>query len=243
LTINASKDNGVDFIRETITRFSETMGYGDMRYVFLDEADGLSSDAQRTLRGTTEKYSKSVRFLLTCNYPHKIIPALQSRFEVGRMEIEKLDTDSFYTKLINILNDENIDIDIDSLEKIVKTTFPDMRRSIGMLQANSLDGKLQFTEMTENVTDYIIDMVSLFRNGSYKEAREIVCKQARIEEYEDIFRFMYRNLELWSKQEEKQNKCILAIRDGLVKHTACSDAELNLSATLVQLEMIAKGIE
>ena len=77
LEVNASKDNGVDFIRDTITRFSETMGVGDMRYVFLDEADGLSPTAQGVLRGTMEKYASSVRFLLTCNYPHKVIPAIK----------------------------------------------------------------------------------------------------------------------------------------------------------------------
>lgn len=241
LRVNASRDNGVDFIRETITRFSETMGYGAMRYVFLDEADGLSPEAQGTLRGTIEKYAKSVRFLLTCNYPHKIIPALHSRCETGRIVIEKLDSAEFYTRLINILDMENIAIDPDALESIVKATYPDLRRGISMIQANSVEGRLEFTEATENVSDYILDMVALFRSGRFKEARDLICKQARIDEYEDIFRFMYRNLEIWGTEEEKQNDCILAIRDGLVKHVSCADPEINLSATFVQLEMIAKG--
>jgi len=241
LTVNASKDNGVDFIKETITKFAETMGYGEMRYIFLDEADGLSPDAQKTLRGTMEKYSKNVRFLLTCNYLHKIIPAIQSRGEIGKMSIEKLDTDEFYTKLIDILTKEEVEIEFDSLEKIVSSTYPDLRRGISMVQANSVTGKLVFSESIEKVTDYILDMVALFRAKKYKEARELICKQARIEEYEDIFRFMYRNLDMWGDDEQVQNECIIIIRDGLVKHVSCADPELNLSATLVQLEMAAKG--
>src|ERR1035437_3533682 len=70
LEVNASKDNGVEYIKETVTRFAETMGVGEMRYIFLDESDFLSPNAQAVLRGTMEQYSSSVRFLLTCNYPH-----------------------------------------------------------------------------------------------------------------------------------------------------------------------------
>jgi len=83
--------------------------------------------------------------------------------------------------------------------------------------------------------------VAYFKAGKYKEARQLICSQARAEEYEDIFRFMYTNLEIWADNETKEGLCILAIRDGLVKHTSCADIELNLSATLVELEMIARG--
>ena len=155
LEVNASKDNGVDFIRETITRFSETMGVGEMKYIFLDEADGLSPAAQGVLRGTLERYASSVRFLLTCNYPHKIIDAIKSRCETGRMHIETLDTSEFYMRLVNILDKEQIDIDPDALEGIVQKTYPDLRRGISMVQANSFDGKLSSPDTdAEVVADY-----------------------------------------------------------------------------------------
>jgi DNA polymerase III delta prime subunit len=158
LEVNASKDNDVDFIRETVTRFSETMGYGEMRYIFLDEADYMSISAQSVLRGTMEKYADSVRFLLTCNYPNKIIPAIKSRCETGRMHIEKLDTSEFYMRLVDVLDKENIEIDPDSLEKIVKSTYPDLRRGISKIQSNSFDGKLLVPEDDVDVPDYYLDM-------------------------------------------------------------------------------------
>lgn len=243
LEVNASKDNGVDFIRETITKFSETMGYGDMRYIFLDEADGLSPAAQGVLRGTMEKYANSVRFLLTCNYPHKVIPAIKSRCETGRMHIEKLDTSEYYMRLVNVLDAENIEIDPDALESIVKTAYPDLRRGISLVQANSFNGKLTLPdEDTEVVADYKLDMIALFRSKKYTEARKLICSQVQQDEYEDIYKFMYQNLDVWADGDQgKENKAIIVIRDGLVKHTMCADIEINLSATLVELEMVAKG--
>lgn len=243
LEVNASKDNGVDFIRDKITKFSETMGVGDMKYIFLDEADGLSPPAQGVLRGTLEKYAASVRFLLTCNYPHKIIDAIKSRCETGRMHIEKLDTSEFYMRLVNVLDQEKIDIDPDALEEIVQKTYPDLRRGISMIQANSFGGRLVSPDAdSEVVSDYKLDMIALFRAGKYKEARQLICAKVGREEYEDIYSFMYQNLDVWGEEDEKQSKAILVIRDGLVKHTMCADVEINLSATLCELEMIAKGL-
>lgn len=243
LEVNASKDNGVDFIRDKITKFSETMGVGDMKYIFLDEADGLSPAAQGVLRGTLEKYASSVRFLLTCNYPHKIIDAIKSRCESGRMHIEKLDTSEFYMRLVNILDREGVDIDPDALEQIVQKTYPDLRRGISMVQANSFGGKLvQPDEDSELVSDYKLDMIALFRAKKYKEARQLICAKASREEYEDIYTFLYQNTDVWAEDDTSEGKVILAIREGLVKHTMCADVEINLSATLVELEMIAKGL-
>ena len=243
LEVNASKDNGVDFIRDKITKFSETRGVGDMKYIVLDEADGLSPAAQGVLRGTLEKYASSVRFLLTCNYPHKIIDAIKSRCETGRMHIEKLDTGEFYMRLVVVLDKENVEIDADALEAIVQKTYPDLRRGISMIQANSFGGKLVSPDTDcEVVSDYKLDMIALFRSRKFKEARALICAKVGREEYEDIYTFMYQNLDVWGDEDDKQNKAILVIRDGLVKHTMCADVEINLSATLVELEMIAKGV-
>ena len=244
LEVNASRDNGVDFIRNAVTNFSDTMGVGDMKYIFLDEADGLSPEAQRTLRGTIEKRSASVRFLLTCNSPHMIIDAIKSRCETGRMHIENLDNSEFLMRLVNILDKENIEVDVDAIESIVHKTYPDLRRGISMLQANSFNGKLVSPDQdAEVVSDYKIDMISLFRAGKYKEARTLICQKVRRDEYDDIYRFMYQNLEVWGSDDGRQNKAILAIRDGLVKNVSCADQEINLSATLVELEMIANGTD
>ena len=243
MEVNASKDNSVDFIRDKITKFSETMGVGEMKYIFLDEADGLKYDAQNVLRGTLERYASSVRFLLTCNYPHKIHDAIKSRCETGRMHIEKLDTSEFYMRLVNILDKEKVEIDADALEVIVQKSYPDLRRGISLIQANSFNGKLTPPdEDTEQTTDIHTEMIALFRSRKYKEARLLIARELPLAEYEETYTFMYQNLEVWGEEDDKQNKAILVIRDGMVKHGQCADVEMNLSATLVELEMIAKGV-
>lgn len=241
LEVNASKDNGVDFIRAKITSFAENMGYGEMKYIFLDEADGLSPTAQGVLRGIIEKYAGSVRFLLTCNYLNKIIPAIQSRTETGKMHLDKLDTDEFTLRLCNILIAENIDIDIDVVDAIVKYTYPDLRRGISALQSHVIDGKLVLPEKDEAVDDYRVDVLAKFRAGKYREAREQICSQALPEEYDDIFTFLYQNVEIWGDDFATQARCIMAIRDGIVKHSQVADIEINLAATLSELELIATG--
>ena len=244
LEVNASRDNGVDFIRETITRFAETMGVGDMRYVLLDEADYLSVSAQAVLRNTMEKYADSVRFILTSNYQHKLIPAIMSRCEAGKMTIDKLDRDEFTLRLCNILMAKSIEFDIDDVDSYVDMSYPDLRRGISLIQSNSIDGVLtSHTDAVETIADYKLDMIALFRSKQYTEARKLICAQVQQDEYDDMFRFMYQNIDVWSEGDaNKENRAIIVIRDGIVKDTQCADREINLSAMFCELELVAKGI-
>ena len=89
LEINASRERGIDVIREKITNFSSTLPFGEFKYVILDEADYTTEGAQAALRGAMEQYANSVRFILTCNYPNRIIPAIHSRCQ--GFHIERLD--------------------------------------------------------------------------------------------------------------------------------------------------------
>ena len=79
LQINASRDNGVDLMREKLTNFGQTMPFGEYKVVLLDEADYLTPNGQAILRGIMEQYHEILRFILTCNYPNRIIPAIHSR--------------------------------------------------------------------------------------------------------------------------------------------------------------------
>jgi len=238
LELNASRENNVDTVRERITNFVQTMPFGKFKIVLLDEADYLSPNAQAALRGVMEEYSQTARFILTCNYPHKIIPALHSRCQGFHME--KLDQTEFTARVATVLVNENIDVDIDTLDSYVKATYPDLRKCLNLVQMNSVDGRLQRPSESETGTaDYKLAMVDLFKSGKIKEARQLLASQARPEEMDDIFRWMYDNLDLWSKSDEGQDEAILIIRKGLVNHVSCADAEINLSATIVELSQIS----
>lgn len=234
LEINASRTNGVDDVREKIVRFAQIIPFGDFKVILLDEADYLSAAAQAALRGVMEEYHSTVRFILTCNYPNKIIPALHSRCQ--GFHVETIDKDEFTARVATILIRENIDIDIDTLDTYVKATYPDLRKCINMVQMNSGTGTLIAPDKNDkNATDWMLTMVQLFKDGKIGEARKVVCKNARPEEIEDIYRWLYDNLELISDNETVQDKAVLVIKQGLVDHTLVVDPEINLAATFIRL--------
>ena len=236
LEINASNENNVDTIRNKITNFSSTMPFGDLKYVLLDEADYITPNGQAALRGVMEMYHTSCRFILTCDYPQRIIPALHSRCQ--GFHIEKLDIQEFTARLATICIEEGVEVDLETLDTYVQASYPDLRKSINLVQQNVVDGKLQRPQDGDGSTsDWMLSAIELFKSAQYKDARTLICSQARPEEYDDVYKFMYRNLGLWGDTELKQDQAIIIIRNGLVKSVSCADPEINLAATLIELEM------
>ena len=234
--INASNEDNVDTIRNKITNFSSTMPFGDIKYVLLDEADYITPNGQAALRGVMEMYHTSCRFILTCNYPQRIIPALHSRCQ--GFHIEKLDINEFTARIAQIGLDEGVQLDLETLDTYVQATYPDLRKAINLTQQNVVEGVLQKPQDGDsNTSDWMLSAIELFKAGKYKEARTMIVSQARPEEYEEVYKFMYRNLELWGDTELKQDQAIVIIRNGIAKGIAVADPEINLAATLVELEM------
>ena len=232
LEINASRENSVDTIRDKITNFVQTMPFGDFKVVLLDEADYITPNGQAALRGVMEMYHQSARFILTCNYPNRVIPALHSRCQ--GFHIEKIDKTEFTARVATILVEEGVEMDLDTLDTYVKATYPDLRKCINTVQMNSADGKLQQPNTADTgEKDYRIEMVDLFKTGKITEARKLLCSQARPEEMEDIYKWMYDNVEMFGDTEDQQDSAILVIKQGLVDHSFVAEAEINLSATLI----------
>jgi DNA polymerase III delta prime subunit len=233
LEINASRTNSVEDVRDKIVNFVQMIPFGDFKVVLLDEADYLSPNAQAALRGVMEEYHTTARFILTCNYPNRIIPALHSRCQ--GFHIERVDITEFTARVATILVEENVEFDLDTLDTFVKATYPDLRKCINTVQMNSLEGKLHTPEKGDTgEADYKIEMVELFKKGKISEARKLVCGQARPEEMEEIYRWLYDNVAIFG-EEALQEKAILIIKQGLVDHTLVSDPEINLAATLIRL--------
>ena len=234
LEINASRENSVDAVREKITNFVATMPFGEFKIVLLDEADYISPNGQAALRGVMETYASSARFILTCNYPNKVIPALHSRCQ--GFHIDKIDTTEFTARIATVLVTEGIEIDLDTLDSYVKATYPDLRKCINLVQMNTVDGKLVKPQESDNSTaDYRLAVVDLFKQGKILEARKLLCTQVRPEEMDEVFRWMYDNLELWGSTQEQHDAAVLIIAKGLRNIPMVADQEINLAATLVEL--------
>ena len=238
LEINASRENSVDTIRDKITGFVQTMPFGVFKVVLLDEADYISPNGQAALRGVMETYHASARFILTCNYPNRIIPALHSRCQ--GFHIERTDVTEFTARVATVLVTEGIEFDLDTLDTYVKATYPDLRKCLNTVQMNSQNGQLIAVNPQDknNTSEWRIAVVELFKRGRVKEARTLLCESARPEEMEEVFRWLYDNLELWGSTDEAKDQAIVIIRNGLVNHSFVADPEINLAATLIELSEI-----
>ena len=237
LEINASRENSVDVIRDKITNFVQTMPFGEFKVVLLDDADYISPNGQAALRGVMEMYHQSARFILTCNYPNRVIPALHSRCQ--GFHIEKVDKTEFTARVAEILITEGVEPDLDVLDTYVKATYPDLRKCINTVQMNTSEGKLQEPNIADTgQQDYRIEMVDKFKAGKITEARKLLCSSARPEEMEDIYKWMYDNIDLFGSNSDEQDEAVLVIKQGLVDHSFVAEAEINLSATLIKLARI-----
>lgn len=232
---NGSKEaRKVEWVDKLIN-FCQTMPFGKFKIVLIDEADYMNiTSVQPALRNLMEDYSETVRFILTCNYPNKIMPPIHSRCQT--IHVNKADHTEFTARVATVLVNENIEFDLDTLDNYVRATYPDLRKCLNLVQQNSTEGRLRSPkEGDKAVGDWKLDCVALFKAGQIKQARALLCSQAEAEEMDGIFRWMYDNLDLWSKTEEGQDQAIIIIREGLVNHSMVGDAEINLSATLVKL--------
>lgn len=232
---SSSRDRGVDVIKTKITNFASTIPFGTFKVILMDEADGLTQDAQAAMRGVMEMFADNCRFILTCNFPHKIIPALHSRTQ--SFHIAKLDYDQFTVRAAQILLNENVEFELSDLDTYVAASYPDLRKCINTLQQASIDGKLQSASSgkLDSMPDYRIKMVDLIKSKKLTEARKLAASSVRLDEMEEFFTWMYNNLHLWSSTEHGQGKAITIIRNGLINHSMVADAEINLSATLCEL--------
>ena len=232
---NGSKEaRKVDWVDKLIS-FCQTMPYGDFKVVLIDEADYMNPNSvQPALRNLMEDYSQTVRFILTCNFPYKVIAPLHSRCQ--GFHITKTDHTEFTARVATVLVTEGVEFDLDTLDSYIKATYPDLRKCLNLVQPNSQTGRLVPPSAADkSARDWKLDCVDLFKRGKVREARTVICQSSSPEETEEVFTWMYNNLDLWSQDVEKQDQAIVIIRNGMSMIPLVADQEINLSATLVEL--------
>lgn len=240
--INASHETGVDNLRDKITMYCQSMSFGDYRVIILDEADYLSHGAQAIMRGMLEQYNNVARFILTCNKDHKIMDALKSRCQ--GFAFNNLDETEFTVRLGQILADENVDFDVETLTNFVKATYPDLRKAINTAQQYSRTGQLEMPGEEDGSLgrEWKLEAIALFQNGKIRQARDMLCKKLSLDEYDEAYKFLYRNLAFWGDDEDTQDAAIIIIKEGMVNHGWSADPEINLSATIVKLDRMRRGL-
>ena len=238
LIINASDENSVDVMREKIKDFASTWAIGNFKIVHLEEADYITPNGQAILRRLMEDYADSCRFILTCNYENKIIPAIKSRVQQFRFKAPDIEQ---ITELVaKILGKEKIKVDLNVLETYVAIGYPDIRKIINLLQQNTHNDKLLPAVDTSQNNDYKYKLLELLNIDNWIEMRKLACANVLLEEWPEVYRFLYENLHKSKKFsiDSKWEEGIITIADHLYKHSLVADPEINAAAMFIRLANI-----
>jgi len=238
LLINASDENSVDDIRDKVKGFISSVALSDIKIVQLEEADYLSQPAQAILRKYMEEFNEQARFILTCNYEHKIIPPLRSRVQQYRFTASNRDEITEFAAKILIA--EGVQFNIELLDRYIAVGYPDIRKIIQLLQQNTIDGVLMSTTVQSESNDYKFKLIEFISNDQWPAARKLCCDNVATEEWEDLYKFLYLNLHKSSKFSDntKWENGIVTIAEHLYKHGLIADPEINGAAMFIRLSQI-----
>lgn len=239
--INGSLDRNIDTLRNEIMAFATTVSFsGKTKVIILDEADYLNiNSTQPALRGFIEEFSKNCRFIFTCNYKNKIIPALHSRTTVIEYKLAKADrprlAGQFFKRVKEILALENIQADDKAIVKLVEKYFPDYRRILNELQRYSSSGIID-AGILANLGDINTkELLDALKEKDFKKMRQWVANNADTDA--SIYRSLYDSL---CEHIDSLPQFILLLADYQYKDAFVVDHEINLTACLTEIMAAVK---
>lgn len=241
LYINASDENGVDSIRNKVITFAQTRSIdGGIKVVILDEADSLTGDSQRILRNVMEEYIDTTRFVLTANYRHRIIEALESRCQVFDLEcsIEK-----FTTRILQICKTEGLNID-KNITSFIRERYPDFRRTINDLQKASITGKLMLPTVADNSLATTIVKSLTSKSNTFELRRNIIESESVFGgDYQRLLKSLFEELYKTTLLKEDNKKlCLVQVSEHMYRDNFVADHEINFFSCILQLENIIYNV-
>ena len=233
--INASDENSVDAVRDKIKRYASTVGFRRWKIIILDEADYLTPNAQAALRNLMETYSKTTRFILTCNYVEKIIDPIQSRCQT--FAITPPNKTDVAKRLVSVLEEKGIEYDIKDVAAIINASYPDIRRAINAAQSLVVNGKLQLDKSSTLQANYMTEILDVLRNpkdkkSAFTKIRQIIA-DSKVRDFTALYTFLYDNLDEFAHGHIAP--CILIIAESQFKDASVVDKEINIMAMFVNL--------
>lgn len=234
LVINASDENNVDTVRDKIKNFITTFALGTFKIILLDEADYMTPNGQAILRMLMEEYSDVARFILTCNYENKIIPAVRSRLQHFRFKAS--DKDDIAEYVVKILASEKVKFKLEQVDSFIAVGYPDIRHIVNMLQQHTIDGMLCEPHAESETGDYKFELLDMMESDDWINIRKLVCANVVSEEWESVYKFLYANLHKCPKfTGTRWEEGILIVAEHLYKHGICADSEINFAACVIRL--------
>ncbi len=235
--INASDENSVDTVRDKIKQFASSIGFGGLKLIILDECDYMTPNAQAALRNVIETFSKTTRFILTCNYVDKIIDPIQSRCQI--FNIVPPSKKEVAQHLLKILDGENVKYEKDNLATIINQSYPDIRRVINTTQRCVIGGVLKLDETTLVEHNYLSSIVDILKSSKNKKEKFDGIRQLladnHVRDFNQMFRHLYDTVDTYANGFV--STIILIIAEAQYKDSFVVDHEINAMAMFIQIIM------
>ena len=235
--INASDERGIDTIRDKVSGFASAASFKGIKVVILDEADFITIQGQAALRNVIETYSRTTRFILTCNFVERIIDPLQSRCQV--LKIVPPSKADIAKHIAGIIEQENVEYEIDDIKLLVNQFYPDLRKMLNTAQLSTQGGKLLIDKsiiVSSNYTAQVLKELTKPK-PSWNEIRQIIAN-ANIQDFEELYRFLYDNASVFASGNE--GMVAIYVNEYSYQANFRIDKEINAMALLSKLVELAQ---
>jgi replication factor C small subunit len=231
LYINASDERGIETIRDKVQGFASVASFKPLKVVILDEADFLTIQAQASLRNIIETFSRTTRFIMTCNFVERIIDPLQSRCQV--LKIVPPTKKDVAKHLAGILDKESISFEINDLVPLVNQYYPDLRKCINTIQLSTQDNILKLDQSVLVSSNYIDKIITALSNkAKFNDIRQIIA-DSNNDDFDELFRALYERSSEYLPG--KEGTAAILINEHQYKANFRIDKEINISSLLQQI--------
>jgi replication factor C small subunit len=233
--INASDENNIETVRTKIKNFASTVGFRRWKIVILDEADYMTPNGQAALRNLMETFSKTCRFILTCNYVEKIIDPIQSRCQA--FAIEPPNRKEVAKRIVNILNERGIKYDNQDLVTVINSGYPDIRRILNSCQSQIVNNQLVIDDNSLVQANYMTKLLEILKGPSdkktsFRDARQLI-NDSKVKDFTALYRYLFDELDTYA--EGSIAAAILILAEAQYQDTFAVDKELHVMAMLIKL--------
>lgn len=241
LYINASDENGIDTIREKVKGFASSASWKGIKVVILDEADFITINGQAALRNVIETFSRSTRFILTCNFIERIIDPIQSRCQT--LKIVPPSKSAIAKRLASIMGLENISHDIKEVATIVNKNYPDVRKMLNTIQLSTVDGGqndlyLKIDESVLASNSYTKKVLKeLTKTKDWVKIRQIIADSG-VKDFEELYRLLFEYVSVYAK--DREGAITIILNEHLYQANFRIDKEINIMSALAKIIEIIK---
>ena len=236
LYINASDENGIDTIREKVKGFASAASWKGIKVVILDEADFITINGQAALRNVIETFSRSTRFILTCNFIERIIDPIQSRCQV--LKIVPPSKSTIAKRLASIMGLENISHDIKEVAIIVNKNYPDVRKMLNTIQLSTVDGGqndlyLKIDESVLASNSYTKEVLKeLTETKNWVKIRQIIADSG-VKDFEELYRLLFEHVSVYAK--DREGSIAIILNEHLYQANFRIDKEINIMSAIAKI--------